>query len=229
MGRREEMVQDALNEPAETWYRSNCCAKTRAECFAQGILSTEGKLDELMNGISPVRRGHPYFVAGHDGETEREDSNRKEERLALKLFRNYGLDQDQRDLGDLGKVVDYQVPLKGKQEDVAGKVDLVCYHAKSQVLSLVELKAPGSGETLIRAVLEIYTYLKQIGQEKLKQEFDDKYGKMGGVSDIQAAILVEENSCASLEYSEDVDSYTRQLMDKLGVKLYPYTEGFESA
>jgi len=58
-----------------------------------------------------------------------------------------------------GKVIDYQVPLKERQKDRFGEIDLLAKSRDS--IKLLELKINGKGkETLLRALLEVYTYHK---------------------------------------------------------------------
>ena len=64
----------------------------------------------------------------------------------------------------IGKIVDYQVPLKHKllQEcSGLGKVDLLSL--KDSVAYLLEVKVYKSTEVPLRAIMEIYTYWKQLG------------------------------------------------------------------
>lgn len=52
----------------------------------------------------------------------------------------------------IGIVLDYQVPLKNRREDKAGKVDLISLNEDN--LYLLELKRQDSNETMLRCVLE---------------------------------------------------------------------------
>ena len=69
----------------------------------------------------------------------------------------------------LGKVLDYQTPLKNKRSDRAGKIDLLAYNGK--VLRLLELKEPNSLETMLRCTLEGFTYLRTVNQKKLLEDW----------------------------------------------------------
>ena len=74
-------------------------------------------------------------------------------------------------LNPLGEVIDYQVPLKSKQSDRAGKIDLMTFDESTGILRLIELKAPKSKETLLRCVLEIYTYYKTVDMNELLRSY----------------------------------------------------------
>ena len=93
-------------------------------------------------------------------------TNRKEEILAKLLFY-------QREVAGLGYIFDYQTPLKETRNDSYGKIDLLGYNTDDKCYSVIELKyrPSGSEETLLRCVLEAYTYyrlldIKQINSAK---------------------------------------------------------------
>ena len=74
----------------------------------------------------------------------------------------------------IGKILDYQTPLKNKQGDEAGKIDLLAYNKDSDtgILRILELKKADSDETMLRCVLEAYTYLRIVDKAKLLKDFD---------------------------------------------------------
>ncbi len=205
-----QMALEALHTPAETWYKSPCCSKSRADIFAECILKNNGLA--RLEAIETIKRERPYFV-GHDGKTKNETSNRLEERIALDMFhKEYPL---------LGKIVDYQVPLKKTSADKGlGKIDLIAYHATEKTLTLLELKKPDSNEMLLRAVLEIFTYSKQVAAEKLKKEFREKYSLPPDLElTIRPAVLLFEDSWAYQEYQKQ-KSATCRLMNSLKVGFH---------
>ena len=70
----------------------------------------------------------------------------------------------------IGNIIDYQTPLKNKRTDIAGKIDLLSYDGNC--LRVLELKKPFSDETMLRCVLEGYTYLKTVDAAKLLDNFE---------------------------------------------------------
>ena len=96
-----------------------------------------------------------------------QSSNRKEEILAKLLFY-------QRDVKDLGYIFDYQTPLKASLSDSYGKIDLLGYNSKDKCYSIIELKyrPSGSDETLLRCVLEAYTYYKLFDLNQIESAQD---------------------------------------------------------
>ena len=126
---------------------------------------------ELFNEIKPITREKSYKVKTHDGIIKNEESNREEEKIAMKLFdssKNRGKVFD-----IIGKIIDYQTPLKNVRGDKAGKIDLLAYNENEnpKTLRILELKRPDSKETMLRCVLEAYTYLKVVDKDKLLKDF----------------------------------------------------------
>ena len=150
--------------------------------------------------LEPLRPNH--FDTGHN-HSESVDinklqiSNRKEEILAKLLFY-------QREVKDLGYIFDYQTPLKATQKDSYGKIDLLGYNNADECYSVIELKyrPSGSEETLLRCILEAYTYyklldIKQInsavghdGIKKLK-----KLPRYEHTNEAELVVLFDEKSC----------------------------------
>lgn len=126
---------------------------------------------ELFDDIEMISRKSNYKVKTHDGVIKNEGSKREEEKIAMKLFHS---SQNQGKVFDIiGKIIDYQTPLKNVRADKAGKIDLLAYNEKEnpKTLRILELKKPDSEETMLRCVLEAYTYLKVVDKDKLLKDF----------------------------------------------------------
>ena len=126
---------------------------------------------ELFNEIKLITREKSYKVKTHDGIIKNEESKREEEKIAMKLFdssKNRGKVFD-----IIGKIIDYQTPLKNVRGDKVGKIDLLAYNENEnpKTLRILELKRPDSKETMLRCVLEAYTYLKVVDKDKLLKDF----------------------------------------------------------
>lgn len=118
---------------------------------------------ELFDNIETITRESSY-QQGHTGTTTNEISNRVEERIAMQMY-------NKREINGLGKIIDYQIPLKNKQQDKGlGKIDLLSM--KDEELILLELKTPDSTETMLRCILEGATYQRIVNLEKLKTDFE---------------------------------------------------------
>lgn len=118
-------------------------------------------ITEFIDGIDTITREETYKTKGHDGVIKDPDSGRDEEIIAMKMFdKSYDF---------VGKIIDYQTPLKNKRSDEAGKIDLLAYDGTT--LRILELKKPDSDETMLRCVLEGYTYCKTVDKAKLLADF----------------------------------------------------------
>lgn len=115
--------------------------------------------------IPMISRKESYKTDSHTGEVP--TSNREEETIAIKMFNQS--DKECYVYPFIGKMIDYQTPLKSAKSDVAGKIDLLSFDG--QILHILELKKPDSTETMLRCILEGYTYLKTVDQKKLISSF----------------------------------------------------------
>ena len=118
---------------------------------------------ELLNEIPTITREKGYFTKTHDGVIKNLKSNRDEEMIAMKMF-------NQKVISGLGKILDYQTPLKNKSKDKVGKIDLLSYDGN--IVRILELKKPDSEETMLRCVIEGYTYLKTVDAKRLLRDFN---------------------------------------------------------
>ncbi len=216
--------------PAWRWYASNdgtdkkaqlnFCSKTRSEYFAELILKPENF--NRLGKISENGRTLPYIQKNHDGKTLRTagDSTREEEHIALALFR--ATKDEQKTFAHIGRIVDYQTPLKKAQSDKGiGKIDLLAYHESDKTLYLLELKRAKSVERLLRAALEIYSYSKLLVADKIKEELKERGCD---VAQIKPAVLLFADSSAYNEYVNNESPNTIALMQKLGVGFYGIRE-----
>lgn len=125
-------------------------------------------INEFKSGIKTVDREN-YKVDGH--ECEKINTSRTEEGIAMKMRRyskNGGIYEF------IGEIIDYQVPLKSSsKDDGLGKIDLLAYDQKRNTMRILELKKPDSNETMLRCVLEAYTYYAVI---KDKKKLAENYG-----------------------------------------------------
>lgn len=169
-----------------------------SEVIAETLIN-DNFIKDWLNLI-PVRPEH--FKINHPNTDENVDAlkitNRKEEILAKLLFYQGNVD-------GLGYIFDYQTPLKATQNDSYGKIDLLGYNTDDKCYSVIELKyrPSGSEETLLRCVLEAYTYyrlldIKQInsavghdGIQKLK-----RLPRYEHTNEAELVVLFDEKSCA---------------------------------
>ena len=171
------------------------------EVIAKEILDNYNKYN--FNNINIIKRNKGYKIDTHNGMFN-ENSNRKEEIIAMKLYNTIH--------SDSGKILDYQIPLKDKKDTKAGKIDLISYKEKENILYLIELKNNESKETLLRCVLEIMTYINQVDKERLKTDY-----KLNSNVQILPAILIFEDTSP---YNDINDEYVAKLIEKFKISLF---------
>lgn len=171
---RETIIQkcDAAMEEIHLFYKKDFinyrgrCADTDelySEVVAQYICE---HIESFIAGIKSITREASYKTERHRGEYNPQ-SRRVEEITAMKMF-NCCKDGGWYD--HIGKIIDYQTPLKNKCTDEAGKIDLLAYDGNC--LRILELKKQDSTETMLRCVMEGFTYLETVDKKKLLSNFD---------------------------------------------------------
>ena len=168
-----EMIENAKFD-IRSFYKQdfvNYAGKTKdskeyyTEIIAEWLLSHV----DLFNKIKLINREGSYRIESHDGKIINQESNRAEEKIAMKLF-DYS--QNKGEIFDkIGKIIDYQISLKNIQTDDAGKIDLLAYNEDTDTLRILELKKSDSKETMLKCLLEVYTYLKIVNKVKLLKDF----------------------------------------------------------
>lgn len=175
-------------------------------------------LDEFAHTIPMITRKNSYD-GEHDG-SYTEGSGRDEEILALKLFNRS--ENDGCSYAHIGKIIDYQVPLKSKRDDVAGKIDLIAFDGKT--LHILELKKLSSKETMLRCVLEGYTYFCIVDKVKLLDDFG-----LPANTEISTSPFVFRGGEQWKEWNEE-RPMLKKLMNELKIKpyfIYETNSGYE--
>ena len=194
-----------------------------SEVIAETLIN-DNFIKDWLNLI-PVRPEH--FKINHPNTDENVDAlkitNRKEEILAKLLFY-------QHEVAGLGYIFDYQTPLKETRNDSYGKIDLLGYNTDDKCYSVIELKyrPSGSEETLLRCVLEAYTYyrlldIKQINSAK-EHEGIQQLKKLHGYKhthETELVVLFDERSCAKEDGGAETNLMLRIDPDKPNTPSYP--------
>ena len=196
--------QDFVNYRGKTSDKEGYCY---TEIIAKWLIDNI----ELFNDIKMISRENSYKVDSHDGKIKNKDSGREEEIIAMKLF---DFSQNQGKVFDIiGKIIDYQTPLKNVQTDKAGKIDLLAYNENEKTLRILELKRPDSKETMLRCVLEAYTYSKVVDKAKLLKDFG-----LAEDTVIKACPFVFYGKEQYREMQQDRE-HLKDLIEKLGIEV----------
>ena len=195
-----------------------------SEVISSTLLSKN--LLKAWKELTHVRPNHFDTRHDHSESVEMEQlqgTNRKEEILAKLLFYQCEVD-------GLGYIFDYQTPLKATKNDSYGKIDLLGYNKADECYSVIELKyrPSGSDETLLRCILEAYTYyrlldIKQINSAK-EHEGIQQLKKLHGykyTDETELVILFDERSCAKEDGGAETNLMLRIDPDKPNTPSYP--------
>jgi hypothetical protein len=159
--------------------------------------------------ITPIHRNASYYTEGHDGKYRPESTSEKN--IAKRIFQQ----GKQEGIPGIGIILDYETPLNDELENSAGKIDLLAFDQKNNVLRILELKRPDNDESMLRCVLEAYSYSKLVDREKLILDFnrDGNFNIPEGIP-IVACPLVFRNSVQHKELQE-MQEGLRQNLKKL--------------
>ena len=226
-----EMCEDAMKNPALFYTQKlvnyqGICPDARipyTEIIAEYLID---HLATYTAGLPTLRRSGFYYTAAHQGKYD-PNSPRVEEITAMKMF-NHCREGGRYD--KIGRILDYQVPLKNKRSDQVGKIDLLAYD--SHVLRILELKKPGAeAETMLRCVLEGYTYLRTVDTAKLIDDFNRGVPDLHLPEDtpVKASPFVFENSRPYRDYFSECPKLKQlmELLDSLPFFIREISGGYE--
>jgi hypothetical protein len=182
-------------------------AELTSEVVASYLLSHPQLID---SGIKRIRREKTYAVE-HLKKPRTENSKRTEELTAIQLVEDHHIGSA------YGTMIAYQIPLKNTNKDIgAGKIDLVSYHEGLNTLFIHEFKRKENSETLLRCVLEIYTYFSTVDKNKLLSDFGHSDAKLSPSVLVYAGSRQHEQ----FEFHESV----RALMKELSVEFHIFED-----
>lgn len=140
------------DESVETPNKKSC----RTELISEYIVANF-RLDK----ISVVER-EKYKYPTHKGES---DGNEVVEKvLAKELFSKC---KNGYSFNCIGTIKDYETPLEKENKSHGAAIDLLSVNHDDKKVYILELKREGSPESLLRCILEAYTYLRMVHKENL--------------------------------------------------------------
>ena len=201
--------QDIVNYRGRTEDTNELYTEVVAEYICENIF-------EFTNEIPEIIRSN-YKINSHDGKYD-ETSNRLEEKIAMSMFEK---SKNGKVFPSIGKIIDYQTPLKAKRKDVAGKIDLLSYNSTNNIVFVLELKEPDSMETMLRCVLEGYTYMRTINKQKLFDNFN-----IPSTTQLLASPFVFKESFQEKEMQEN-RPFLKKLMILLESRPFYITQDYD--
>lgn len=221
------MVEKAINESLPLYKQPFVNYKRRTtdtkqmptEIISELLLSRLSGTgsDRSILGVKCITRKKSYMIK-HKSRPEQGDSNRNEEWNAINMLR-MGISNP-----EYGKIIDYQVPLKNiRANSGVGKVDLISIDMNNNKLFIHELKVKPKGskseESLLRAVLEIYSYYLTVDSDKLLLDFDHRDAS------IIPSVLIQVGCRAFNEFTDsEKNANVIRLMRRLKVVFNQYKE-----
>ncbi len=206
-----EYYHNAFNP--ETFYR-------RTGIFNKSGVSFEGRpyteiyselilkysiLDRLAD-IKCICIKNSYNPPTHAIHTVNKGTNQKEKTCAKGLLK--------KEFEEFGRVIGFEIPLRNDRK--GGNIDLLSYNKKTNSAYVLELKKPGSKETLLRCAIEAYTYSKRVHHYKLRNDYN-----LPDDCSIIPAALVFEGSIAANEYFDIKHRpFLDELLKRMNVKTF---------
>ena len=217
---------ECINFTGETKDTKENCSKVIVDYLVEHI-------DEFKKGLSKIKvtRTDPYKTKSHNGISDfnfekRPKGERREEKIAHAMYCQY---KDKPAV--FGKILDYQVPLKSTKDDIGlGKIDLLSVKngskPKSKKIYFLELKKDYSEddtkETLLRCILEAYTYSKIIDKEKLCADFNLPLEKEDNNEFIIAPLVYKDN------HFENQLEFVKPLVKVLDIPVEIFVWGYNA-
>ncbi|SHH31491.1 hypothetical protein SAMN02745221_02137 [Thermosyntropha lipolytica DSM 11003] len=219
------------NKKTEELYKEgflNYKGKTKdTEEYYTEVISRELIINNFVKQLNEIQHiSRLNYSAGHTGvvTTSNTTSNRIEDRIAIALFnasKNFGIT-----FGELGEIIDYQIPLKKTQKDYGvGEIDLISKSKNS--IWLIELKyykhkdKEANKETLLKAALEIATYYQWLDKDSFLKSYDDFKGYTQ--EQIKKAVLIFNENERDEEYLELMKGempFLKNLLKRLDVSVF---------
>ena len=229
------MVNTFLNHEPQSFYKKNILnyrGKTSdsstpySEVIADELFQNFNILSRLEKGVH-IRKTKS-FDRGHRGIPNIEARIKRfgeitysEKLFAIALYNS-------KIAFEFGKIFDYQVPMKEKQDDAFGEIDIVALDQSA--IKLIELKIKGtSEETLLRALLEVYTYYKIIKGSLKKFIHDFKLTAQRQLF-FQPCIITDRDALSG-KTLHDLESYpcTTKLISTMQKEIGKYIEFYTYA
>lgn len=195
--------------------------KPYIEILAQCILNN---IEGIKNGVwnKHIQRKY-YWKKVHNIDSRKTGSNRQEELTAYEIYK-----QNNGNYKCFGKIIDFQTPLVNnyenkKYKDIGkidiGKIDLLSYDDKNKIMRILEFKREDSKETILRCILEAYTYKRFVDyvREKFLIDFEKPLE-----TKIIPAILVYKNS--KILEQRKIESI-KKLIKILGIEIFTVYKG----
>lgn len=204
-----EEISYLYNKDFLNWSSKTKDSKDSKEFYTEVIAEQLLWNLKSLEGIQQIEREQSYRMEAH-GKAEMNLQDAAEgERVFGKRLARLNLDY-------VGKILDFEVPLKKNNEEYGGEIDLLSYSQERDTLYLLELKNEGNDETLLRAMLESYTYYRNVYREKLIRDYED-YVKSNATRLVPAVIVTP--GCNAYDEMCEMENGERPKLQALALAL----------
>lgn len=216
------MCKKAIDDNPESFYSQgfiNYRGRTTDNILCSEIIAEFLLIEENFKRISSIEcksrhKVGKHYNMNHQGKYPKNANHDNEKIIAIDLF-NQSKECGKFDF--IGEIIDYQTPLKQKMKDPYGEIDLLS--ANENDIYLLELKKNNAKkhETMLRCVLEAFTYYKIADWGNLLKEFGkEEYN-------IKISPLVFQGDTQYKEWVDMNDGNRpklKELMQRLGIVPY---------
>lgn len=188
---------EKLGNWKEIYQWKRISSRGNSEIISEWLLRDFEKIKFNKSGL----RENNFKIKAHEGycKLQTEITQFTEKRFCRALFNKYNKTEHQL----LGKILDYEVPLTApKQEKTKkvnqGEIDLVSIRNGS--ILVFEVKKAQSNESLLKAILQIFTYVTRLSDSNLINKFLEDYNPND--KKITPCILTFNNAVSGKQISE---------------------------
>jgi len=152
------------------WYNIYQWGSLHRKSYSENIADIIVNDFYLIKLVKKDLRQNNFKIDDHCGQSQLSTHivQHTEKRFLRALF-NFA---NEKPLESIGKVIDYEVPLKGKRGAKHGDIDLLAHNNNN--LFVIEAKKHNSSESILKAILEAYVYSKLV--HSIKEQFYSDFG-----------------------------------------------------
>jgi len=148
-----------LDTVPKNWYSIYQWKPTSRIGYTEWIAERiEASVNDILLVEKDLRR-RSFRLADHRGQIKLQTGIRQltEKRLVRAMF-------NLSDVPTLGRIIDYEVPLKENDNAKHGDIDLLCLSSGSVLC--VEAKKPGASESILKAILQAFVYTSLVATRR---------------------------------------------------------------
>jgi hypothetical protein len=185
-GKTREELQDMFNRLNNNWYSIYNWPSINSKSYLNEISDIIlNSYDAIKLDLRDLREKNFWLKDSHIGTCQiKPTKNIQEKRICRAMF-NY------KDLGVMGNVRDYEVPLKGISKSKHGDIDLLSI--KDNEVFIIEAKNPNTNTSIVKGILQAFTYCQLVQQ--VKSSFFSDFNIDQGSILIPSVLVFNDSEC----------------------------------